>query len=422
MKNKIKIIGVAFICFFTIISCEKYDADLDMPSVSFSFSPTNPKVGDTVTFTVNTNADFLSIYTGDTGHKYETSRVKALVENDFDTFYDTVYRENLSGGLPTTWYRYLKDYASLSEANEDFELYGAIQDVDLGVYNFPQSLIKPSYPDENVLKFSITDRTVHSGIKFRPDIHIFGDGMEPAYSQMEIRFVSSEEDKQIRRKSNVKDIATFYTVTLHDIESNTDTIATQSIFAYRTYETDDLITARTSDGFIQFGRIMEQRFNYWLKNPEKGYIKEVDMRLTGELARPGDENNPNHYYYDFNGGQYFREELDPNTGLPVNESDYRRYRGFQGDIYLSWMEFGTNEYEPFSLGQSLGSVYESDGLKKTYKYVYSESGDFKVTVVATNTGRKQYSGDGYQSTREFSYDDFDIERAIYEDVLNVSGN
>tara|TARA_R110002050_G_scaffold171837_1_gene303943 strand:+ start:9642 stop:10913 length:1272 start_codon:yes stop_codon:yes gene_type:complete len=423
MKNIVKIIGLSIICFFTIISCEKYDVDLPKPSVSFSYSPSNPKVGDTVTFTINTNGEFLSIFTGDAGHAYETSRVKALIENDFETFYDTVYRENLSGGLPTTWYRYLKDYSSLSEVNEDFELYGAIEDVDLGVYNdFPQSLIQASYPDENVLKFTVADRRVHSGIKFKPNIHIFGKGMEPAYSQMEIRFVSSEEDKEIRRKSNVKDIATWYTVTVHDIESNTDTTASRPIFAYRTYETDDLITARTSDGFIQFGQMMESHFKYWLDNPEKGYVKEVDMRLTGQLARPGNANNTNHHYYDFNGGEYYIEELNPTTGLPVKESDYRQYKGFQGDIYLSWIEWGTKEYEPFSLGQSLGSVYESDGLQTTFKYVYTESGDFKVTVVATNTGRKQYEGDGYQTTRRFSYNDYDIKRDIYELELNVSGN
>jgi len=421
MKNKIKIIGVAFICFFAIISCERYDVDVPTPNVSFTFSPSNPKVGDTVTFTINTNGEHLSIYTGDAGHKYETSRVKALIENDFETFSDTVYRKNLAGDLKTTWYKYLKDYTSLDEVNEDFEFYGAINNVDLGVYNnFPQALIQASYPDENVLKFSITDRRVQSGIKFKPNIHVFGKGKEPAYSQFEIRFVSSEEDKEIRRKSNVKDIATYYTVTVHDIESNTDTIASQSIFAYRTYETDDLITARTSDGFIQFEQIMRNKFAYWLDNPEKGYVKEVDMRLTGQLARPGNANNTRHYYYDFNGGEYYIEQLNPNTGLPVKEADYRFYKGFQGDIYLSWIEFGTKEYEPFGLGQSLGSVYEPDGLKTTYKYVYDGPGDYKVTVVATNTGRKQFSGDGYQSTREFSYNDYDIKRAIHEVQLNIS--
>ena len=144
-----------FKIFFLVLlffSCEKYNIDIESPRVSFTYSPINPKVGDSITFNIDTNADFLSIYTGDSLKKYETSRVKALIENDFETFYDSVYRKNLSGGLPTKWYRYLKDYSSLSDVEMDFQFYGAIENIDLGVYNnFPQSLIKATYPDKNVL-------------------------------------------------------------------------------------------------------------------------------------------------------------------------------------------------------------------------------------------------------------------------------
>ena len=163
---------------------------------------------------------------------------------------------------------------------------------------------------------------------------------------------------------------------------------------------------------------MEQEFSYYLENPEKGYVKEIDMRLTGELGKSGNINDG--YYYDFNGGQYFKAELDPITGLPLHVADYKDYKAFQGDVYLSWIEFGTNEYEPFSLGKSLGSVYDARGLNKTYKYVYTESGAFNATVVATNTGRKLYKGDGYQSDRRLSYDDYDIKRSTYQLELTVS--
>ena len=39
---------------------------------------------------------------------------------------------------------------------------------------------------------------------------------------------------------------------------------------FMTYETDDPMTARTSPGFINIGQFMEQEFDYYLENPEKG--------------------------------------------------------------------------------------------------------------------------------------------------------
>lgn len=410
---KIFFLGLLF------FSCEKYNMDIESPSVSFTYFPINPKVGDSITFNIDTNADFLSIYTGDSLKKYETSRVKALIENDFETFYDSVYRKNLSGGLPTKWYRYLKDYSSLSDVEMDFQFYGAIENIDLGVYNnFPQSLIKATYPDKNVLKFTVSDRTVNSGIIFQPNIYVFGKGMDPAFSQFEIRFVSSEEDKVVRRVSGNKDIIRELSITIYDVETNEEHTATKSFGNFMTYETDDPMTARTSPGFINIGQFMEQEFDYYLENPEKGYIKEVKFKLNGELARKGNQSNG--FYYDFNGGEYYREQLDPVTGLPINENDYIHYRGFQGDVYLSWIEFGTDEYEPFSLGKSLGSIYDPKGLNKNYKYAYNKEGEYNVTVVATNTGRKLYSEDGYQTNRRLSYDDYQIKRSISQQKLNIS--
>mgnify|MGYP002233400075 CR=1 FL=1 len=56
-------------------SCEKFGSDVETPSVQVTVSPENPKVGDEVTITISTNAQYLSLFTGDEG---KCSNVRAL--------------------------------------------------------------------------------------------------------------------------------------------------------------------------------------------------------------------------------------------------------------------------------------------------------------------------------------------------------
>ena len=56
-------------------SCEKFGSDVEAPSVQVTVSPENPKVGDEVTITIFTDAQYLSLYTGDEGKMFERSRI-----------------------------------------------------------------------------------------------------------------------------------------------------------------------------------------------------------------------------------------------------------------------------------------------------------------------------------------------------------
>ena len=98
--------------------------------------------------------------------------------------------------------------------------------------------------------------------------------------------------------------------------------------------------------------------------------------------------------------------------MPVHEADYAKYRGFQGDVYLSFIEMGTDEYEPWHTGVSLGSVYATGGIQKTYKYIYTEPGEFTITAVATNVGDKNYSGIDYSDPRSNSLSDYAHKRSF----------
>ncbi|UVV76106.1 hypothetical protein NXW84_18840 [Bacteroides fragilis] len=128
------------------------------------------------------------------------------------------------------------------------------------------------------------------------------------------------------------------------------------------------------------------------------------------------------YKYDLDGDgvlESYECELDPATGLPVHEADYTKYKGFQGDVYLSFIEMGTDEYEPWNTGVSLGSVYTTGGIQKTYKYIYTGAGDFTITAVATNVGDKDYKGIDYSEERSNSLDDYSHKRALSSVKVSV---
>lgn len=48
MKTNKLIIGLLAVAAISLVSCEKFGADVETPSVSISVSPENPKVGEEV--------------------------------------------------------------------------------------------------------------------------------------------------------------------------------------------------------------------------------------------------------------------------------------------------------------------------------------------------------------------------------------
>ena len=52
MKTNKLIIGLLAVAATSLVSCEKFGADVETPSVSISVSPENQKVGEEVTVTI----------------------------------------------------------------------------------------------------------------------------------------------------------------------------------------------------------------------------------------------------------------------------------------------------------------------------------------------------------------------------------
>ena len=78
MKTNKLIIGLLAVAATSLVSCEKFGADVETPSVSISVSPENPKVGEEVTVTINTDAQYLTLFTGDEGKNLSVRVLKLL--------------------------------------------------------------------------------------------------------------------------------------------------------------------------------------------------------------------------------------------------------------------------------------------------------------------------------------------------------
>jgi hypothetical protein len=313
MKNLL--IFISFI-FVGLTACQKYDANLETPDVSISYSPENPKVGDVVTITLSTNAEYLTIFTGDEKRDFSKSRIKAIMENNWESFYDSCYRKNLAPtGYNSIWNRYFKDYKTMDDVKKDFTFFGAISNIELGVYGdkFPQALLNVKYPDKNQLKFTVTDRRIPSGFIFDPNIYLFGGkSNNPGFSIFETRFVSVSEDKSIRKLGGNVNIPAFFELTVHNNETNKDATFYRQQYNFRTFQTDDILSGRPTEGYYNFSEYYEgipYLQNYLNNAPEKIRMAKVKVYVTGRPTL-----NEGAYSYDLNGDgimEKYEVVLDP---------------------------------------------------------------------------------------------------------------
>ena len=116
MKTNKLIIGLLAVAATSLVSCEKFGAEVETLSVSISVSPQNLIVVEEVTVYIFTDVQYLTLFTGDEGKKFERSRVKAIMEHDWDSFYEECYRVSYAkNGEKTLFYKYFKDYQSIEE-------------------------------------------------------------------------------------------------------------------------------------------------------------------------------------------------------------------------------------------------------------------------------------------------------------------
>ena len=144
------------------------------------------------------------------------------------------------------------------------------------------------------------------------------------------------------------------------------------------------------------------------------------MYVNGRSTFVAADDSP--YKYDWTETEYWNRMNVNSILLPVfryMKPTIQSTKVFREMFYLSFIEMGTDEYEPWNTGVSLGSVYTTGGIQKTYKYIYTGAGDFTITAVATNVGDKDYKGIDYSEERSNSLDDYSHKRALSSVKVSV---
>lgn len=83
------------------------------------------------------------------------------------------------------------------------------------------------------------------------------------------------------------------------------------------------------------------------------------------------------------------------------------------DMYVRGIQVTENEYLPFDTGLPISIIRDGEG---DHIHSYAEAGTYTVTVIGTNNGYREYSGDPLQS----SADDFKINRAMSEIDITIN--
>ncbi len=444
MKNIIYLLMIAWcITFFSCTNDEFYNDKTTKPSISVSFTPENPKVGDTVVFTITGDADYVSIFSGDSLHEYNYSKVKSEIEYGIDIFNDTVFKRRTS--LENSVYRvYFEDYDSVEDVKNDFSFFGAIDEnsIELGEFDPPKtSLVASSRPKQ--LKFTIKDRRIPSGFSFKPNIHLFNWLM-----YIEMRLVPDDTDYQVRFGASNRDnreITAGWRTHFYDVEEEQTYVAGTNPASFGDYQKAGFypgyeLLPDADPNFDPNGFLNDWWFHcsktYDAMVPPNGSLPGGKREFWDIKGRHAAKINPNCNYVEkperalisqcdvlIGGSTYKLWEAADNypitsEGIPANEANYGSLMNFQGDVYLTSIEWGWHTYAPYDEGVNLGSVYSDQ--KETFSYVYSKPGEFKVNVVATNTGLKNYTGNGYQDQRNYSASEYGVERAVKEVSINVT--
>ena len=430
--------------------------EVNTPNIKLSYSPQNPQVGDTVTFTIESDANFLSIFTGDSLHDYDYSKIRYEMEYGISTFEDTVYRRRSSPDN-SVYRAYMKDYNSVQDVLKDISFWGAIDEesIELAEFDPPGgSVVESSHPKQ--LKFTIKDRRVPSGFSFYPDVHLPNRLM-----YLEMRLVCDSADYFVRfgEGRNNKKVTSAWRLHYYDVIDKDTFVAGTNPADFTDYQDEFYpnyeYLPNADSTFNPLGFLNDWEFNCSMTNdpmlPPNGTLQGAKREFNDLVNRHSHRIHPladdqldasEYSYYSYKnhperarvaqadvliGGSIYSLWQDPETtlsgydeetGFPRDKTDWGELRNFQGDVYLTAIEWGFHTYLPYDEGQSI--VKNQKTSKTTFKYVYTEDGDFTISVVGTNTGGKLYSGSGYQDQREYKPTEYSFKRKVEQVDLTVN--
>lgn len=346
----VAVLLVSLVCF----SCSK--DEIEAPMLSVTYTPSNPVVGETVTFTILSDAQYLAAYPGDSTHEWRRS----LEYAEFDGGDADDDDEFLQEMTPFT-NNYFVDFRVLGVRDEPIPAEIQGNEVDLAmdydpIYNL--WALRLSNPSEN--------RDSTSLAIVNPGSYLWGENKD---LEMDIRAI--------------------------------DTVSMNLIF------------------YLEIGGIMVDESLTWTRevgNDSENFLlyegqtdenleNGVDFNLT-PLVERWVEQNP----------ELAVDSMEVTKLIVVFKATEDSPSAWS-DLYISFMELGYPDLRPFDTGFNV-EVTNLDG-EQTFDYVYNGAGAFAAMFIATNVDYISRSAD-YTDGREPDGNEYDYLRSYFELVINVS--
>lgn len=342
--------SMALMSMVALISCDCKDAI--ETNVLLEVDKTVVKVGETVTFSVKHNANYLSIYTGDASHDYFTSASFILQGKNNEDLQNEVFRPTNPNIKPYVCSLADTPIGAVSVKDNLLD-YRSLDGDGLSLINNPVLT-------DNRAEIVFDDSIKNSAFKVS---HLY-----PQYWSHGLRFnVNTGVGENTKLTIRMRFAKNYLT--------SPDTGKPNS--AVTTF------TSLVSLGGIAQGESTVQYKDPWSTvewGPSLTYLDyTVDLAATIDAW----------------------ETL---VGKKMETLSYIQLRfvamndaGYVGDFFIESAKYGGTEYFPFSVGKSL-PVIDNSGLN-TFKYTYKKSGTYNAIIIGNNVGTKKYSGDGYQDNK-----------------------
>ncbi len=330
-----------------LFACSK-DEQPDDVQLSVTANKTQVKVGENVQFRVQHNATSLAIFTGDEGHNYDTSAYVLLDGKSETDIQNNVYRPTDPNVIP---YRADFSKAQIGETKllgGLFEVLNANNGESLMGTN--AEIVSDTELNQNVLKVtSVNPDWWYEALRMNVNSKVGSD------RKLTLR-IKHATDVLEEPRTGVKGTAQQFRVVIRLAgigEGETDvTFNDASVWD---------IFWKPSTSYTDYSLDLIRHIEAWQSATGKkmATLSYIQFLFTADWS---DADGANMAYV--------------------------------GDYYIASASYGGISYIPFSTGKALTVSNNSGTL--TYDYTYTKAGTYKVVVIGTNNGLKDYSGKGYK--------------------------
>ena len=359
---------VALSIFFA--NCQKEELGVDVP---FTADKTTAKVGEIVTFTIGSGANLSSVYTGDAGKDFLKSRINLVEMKGYSEDY---LRTNLvAERLPD-----MKEYLWFVPDNPTLPTNMSLSTGELKIY------------DGKLVPWDVSNGTKSQYLSFDVPNQPITWVIKPNNSVLPamLRYTNA----------NLTSLGALNTAV------NNNLALSMSFPDGFTKDSQQGIAMRYGYQFVIDGKVsaityVNGTFRELLQTANLNLQTAITAWLTANPTA-----NP-------------KAGIDEiriifNADNPAVTDDDGDLLNYKGKVYIQEIRVGAgdNMIKAFDKGFALTYIYA--GTTRAYTYTYTKPGTYNATLVSTFIGRKNYSGDGYQTNRadEVLVDEYPHKRQI----------